>query len=86
MLKAEGEMPLRGLVETQARHLPRGSTAILITPSVRDDTVLVVDYLGRRGLRPVVVFLDAASFGGEAWHTYPDRTNPHTRNTHSTDR
>jgi uncharacterized protein (DUF58 family) len=65
LLKAEGEMPLRGLVETQARHLPRGSTAILITPSVRNDTVLVADYLSRRGLRPVVVFLDAASFGGE---------------------
>jgi uncharacterized protein (DUF58 family) len=65
MLKAEGEMPLRGLVETQARHLPRGSTAILITPSVRDDTVLVVDYLSRRGLRPVAVVIDAASFGGE---------------------
>lgn len=66
MLKAEGEMPLRGLVETQARHLPRGSTAILITPSVRDDTVLVVDYLSRRGLRPVAVLLEAASFGGES--------------------
>jgi uncharacterized protein (DUF58 family) len=65
MLKAEGEMPLRGLVETQARHLPRGSTVILITPTVREDTVVVVDYLSRRGLRPVVVLLDAATFGGE---------------------
>jgi uncharacterized protein (DUF58 family) len=66
MLKAEGEMPLRGLVETQARHIPRGSTTILITPSVRDDTVLVFDYLSRRGLRPVAILLDAASFGGES--------------------
>jgi uncharacterized protein (DUF58 family) len=66
MLKAEGDMPLRGLVETQARHLPRGSTVLLITPSVRKDTVLVVDYLSRRGLRPVAVLLDAASFGGES--------------------
>jgi uncharacterized protein (DUF58 family) len=65
LLKAEGEMPLRGLVETQARHLPRGSTAILITPSVRNDTVLVVDYLNRRGLRPVAILLEADSFGGE---------------------
>lgn len=65
MLQAEGEMPLRGLVETQARHLPRGSTAILITPSVQHDTVLVADYLSRRGLRPVAILLDAASFGGE---------------------
>jgi uncharacterized protein (DUF58 family) len=64
-LKAEGEMPLRGLVETQARHLPRGSTIIIISPTVRDDTVLVVDYLSRRGLRVVVILLDAASFGGE---------------------
>jgi uncharacterized protein (DUF58 family) len=66
LLKAEGEMPLRGLVETQARHLPRGSTVILITPSIRDDTVLVVDYLSRRGLRPVAILLEAASFGGES--------------------
>jgi uncharacterized protein (DUF58 family) len=65
LLKAEGEMPLRGLVETQVRHLPRGSTAIVITPSVRKDTVLVVDYLSRRGLRPVAILLEAASFGGE---------------------
>ena len=65
MLKADGDMPLRGLVETQARHLPRGSTAILITSSVRDEIVLVADYLSRRGLRPVAIILDAASFGGE---------------------
>ncbi len=65
MLRADGDLPLRGLVETQARHLPRGSTAILITPTVRDDTVLVFDYLSRRGLRPVAVLLEAASFGGE---------------------
>ena len=56
---------MRGLVETQARHLPRGSTAILITPSVREDVVLVSDYLSRRGLRPVPIILDAASFGGD---------------------
>lgn len=65
MLKADGDMPLRGLVETQARHLPRGSTAIIITPTVREDSVLVFDYLSRRGLRPVAVMLDAATFGGE---------------------
>jgi uncharacterized protein (DUF58 family) len=65
MLRAEGETPLRGMVETQARHLPRGSTAILVTPSVREDTVLVFDFLARRGLRPVAIIMEAASFGGE---------------------
>jgi uncharacterized protein (DUF58 family) len=69
MLKAEGEMPLRGLVETQARHLPRGSTAILITPSIRQDTVLVFDFLSRRGLYLVAIMLDTASFGGESGTT-----------------
>lgn len=65
MLRAEGETPLRGMVETQARHLPRGSTAILVTPSVREDTVLVFDFLARRGLRPVAIIMEASSFGGE---------------------
>ncbi len=64
LVQAEGEMPLHGLVEAQARHLPRGSTAILITPSASSSVYRTVDLLTRRGLRPVVVLIDAASFGG----------------------
>lgn len=64
LVQAEGEMPLHGLVEAQARHLPRGSTAILITPSTSSSVYRTVDLLTRRGLRPVVVLIDAASFGG----------------------
>jgi len=48
----------------QARHLPRGSTVVLITPSVQKEVALTVSHLLRRGLRPVVVLLDTASFGG----------------------
>jgi uncharacterized protein (DUF58 family) len=62
--RAVGVLPLRGLVTTQARHLPRGSTVILITPSVNDEVVLMVDFIARSGLRPIAVLLDAASFGG----------------------
>jgi uncharacterized protein (DUF58 family) len=64
LVQAEGEMPLQGLVEAQARHLPRGSTAILITPSTSESVYRTIDLLARRGLRPVVVLVDAATFGG----------------------
>jgi uncharacterized protein (DUF58 family) len=65
LLRAEGALPLRALVETQVKHMQRGSTVVLITPSVERDIPLVVDYLLQRGLRPVVVLLEAASFGGQ---------------------
>ncbi|MFQ6102062.1 MAG: DUF58 domain-containing protein [Anaerolineae bacterium] len=64
LLRAEGDLPISALLTAQAQHLPRGSTVILITPSVREEVALAVDVLLRRGLRPVVVLLDAASFGG----------------------
>jgi uncharacterized protein (DUF58 family) len=64
LLQAEGDMPLQGLVEAQARHLPRGSTVVLITPSTADTVYRTVDLLVRRGLRPVVVLVDPLSFGG----------------------
>jgi uncharacterized protein (DUF58 family) len=64
MYKADGEVPFTGLVSNQCRHLPRGSTIVLITPSVREDVPLVVDQLIRLGLRPVVVLIDAETFNG----------------------
>ena len=64
LLKAEGNLPLQSLVEAQARHLPRGSTAVLITPSAAETVFHTADVLLRRGLRPVVVLLDATTFGG----------------------
>jgi uncharacterized protein (DUF58 family) len=64
ILRAEGTLPISALVTGQARHLPRGSTVVLVTPSVREDIVLVVDQLIRLGLRPVVVLLVAETFGG----------------------
>jgi len=64
ILRAEGDLPISALAKAQGHNLPRGSTVVLITPSVHEDVPLTVDYLLRRGLRPVVVLLDAASFGG----------------------
>jgi len=64
ILRAKGNLPLSALVTAQAQRIPRDGTAILITPSVHHDVVLAVDRALRQGLRPIVVLLDAVSFGG----------------------
>ena len=65
-VKCEGNLPLEELIATQAGQLPQGSSAILITPSVRPEIMHAVDNLLRRNLHPTVVLLDAESFGGTA--------------------
>lgn len=65
LMRGEGETRFAGLVLTHARYLPRGSTLFLVTPSVRPDLLPLVDQLQRLGLRPSIVLLDAATFGGE---------------------
>ena len=64
LLRAEGKLPLQGLVEAQIKNLPRGSTVVLITPATGDGVVLSVELLSRRGMRPIVVLIDAESFEG----------------------
>jgi uncharacterized protein (DUF58 family) len=61
---AEGDLPFRALIETQVKHMVRGSTVILITPSTSSEVGLMVDFLIQRGLKPITVLLDASSFGG----------------------
>jgi uncharacterized protein (DUF58 family) len=64
LFKADGKIPLQGLVEAQARNLPRGSTVVMITPAYGDGVSLSVELLSRSGMRPIVVMIDAESFGG----------------------
>lgn len=64
LLRSMGEISLRGLVEMQVKHMTRGSTIILITPSVDQEVPLVIDYLIQRGLRPIAVLLNAQTFSG----------------------
>ena len=44
--------------------MPRGSTAVIVTPSASDTVYRTADLLMRRGMRPVIVLLDALTFGG----------------------
>jgi uncharacterized protein (DUF58 family) len=64
LTKTEGELPLRALIETQVKHMVRGSTIVIITSSTSHEVALVVDFLIQRGLKPIIVLVDASSFGG----------------------
>jgi len=64
-VQADGEISIAAVIAAQASQLPHGSSAILVTPSVRGDLIAAVEDLQRRYLRPLVVLLDAKSFGGE---------------------
>lgn len=65
-VSSDGNLSLAGLVATQSALLPQGSSVILITPTTRPELLQAVDELLRRFLSPVVVLLDAKSFGGPA--------------------
>jgi uncharacterized protein (DUF58 family) len=64
LTRAIGNLPLRALIETQVKHMVRGSTVVLITASTSREVALIVDFLLQRGLKPIVVIIDASSFGG----------------------
>ena len=64
-LHAEGDLSISALMTGHAQHMPRGSTVIIVTPSTEDDVALAADLLSQRGLRPIVVLVDAGSFGGD---------------------
>jgi hypothetical protein len=61
---AVGDLPLRALIETQVKHMVRGSTVVLITSSTSREVALIADFLLQRGLKPIAVLIDAESFNG----------------------
>ncbi len=65
LVQGKGRMPLFYLIEAQARHMPRGSTVVIITPSDTADIERMADLLMRRGMKPVWVLLESSSFGGK---------------------
>jgi uncharacterized protein (DUF58 family) len=64
LLRAEGRLPFEALVDAQARHMPRGSTVILITTSAEKGVLTIADILLRRGHHPVAIVIDSTTFGG----------------------
>jgi len=66
LLRAQGKLPIQGLIEAEVKNLPRGSTVIIITPAREENMLVTIELLGRRGMRPIIVLLNAATFGGSA--------------------
>jgi len=64
LTRAKGTLPLRALIETQVKHMVRGSTVVLITSSTLREVALIGDFLLQRGLKPIAVLIDASTFGG----------------------
>ncbi|MCS7282563.1 MAG: DUF58 domain-containing protein [Anaerolineae bacterium] len=64
VFQADGEFPLPALLRARARHIPRGSTLVVITPAVQQEVAVAIAEQARRGLRPIAVLLNAATFGG----------------------
>jgi uncharacterized protein (DUF58 family) len=64
-MEPNGDLSLAALVSMQASQLPQGSSVILVTSNIKQDLLIAVDDLQKRYLRPIVVLLDGASFGGE---------------------
>jgi uncharacterized protein (DUF58 family) len=63
-LKGNGSLPLIGLVESEAPQLPRASTVVLISPSTDPSVEVAIDSLLMRSMKPILVHIDAESFGG----------------------
>jgi uncharacterized protein (DUF58 family) len=64
LFHAESQIPFTGMVSSHTRYISRGSTTIMVTPSVDPQLTGTVDQVSRFGLRPILILLDAFSFGG----------------------
>jgi uncharacterized protein (DUF58 family) len=64
--RTSGDFPLSELLRLESPQVARGSTALIITTATDDVRwVSQAHIMLRRGLRPVCLLLDGASFGGE---------------------
>lgn len=64
VLRARGALRLDEVLQIEGDSLPRGTTVVLVTPSLDRRWVITAQVMQRRGLRPVAVLIDAATFGG----------------------
>ncbi|MCR4407554.1 MAG: DUF58 domain-containing protein [Anaerolineae bacterium] len=66
VIRAQGLSSLAQVLAVESKHLRRGTTLLIITPSTDRRWVLTARDLTRRGLHSTAVLLDAKSFGREA--------------------
>lgn len=66
VLRATGQIPLTDMLHAESHLFPRGTTVIVITPTVREGWAISARQLARRGLRLVTVLVDPESFGARS--------------------
>ncbi len=64
VLRAEGQLPVQDMLYAESHLLPRGTTVLVITPTVDHQWITAVRHLSQRGLRVVTISINPASFGG----------------------
>ena len=64
LLQQEGDLPFLGLVTAQENHLAKGSTVVMITPSISEGIGSAANELSMRSMHPVVILIDPSTFGG----------------------
>jgi hypothetical protein len=69
ILQADGIHPMNSWVEMKIHSLPRGCIIVMTTPSSDNDILILANFLRHTGMHPVVIWLDAGTFGAE-------KTNP----------
>ncbi len=60
--RAEGSIPLAQILAAETVHFTRNITVIVVTSSTNSDWVIGLRHLVSRGVRPVAVVIDPASF------------------------
>ncbi|MCC6259644.1 MAG: DUF58 domain-containing protein [Anaerolineales bacterium] len=63
-MEANSALSLLALTSAQASQIPQGSSIVLITSNIKPELLFAVEELRKRYLRPIVVLLEPASFGG----------------------
>lgn len=64
LVESRGQAPLNEVLSSSLDRIGPNAIAVLITPAARGVILAACSLLGEHGVRPVVIVLDAASFGG----------------------
>ena len=64
VLRAAGQVAIEDVLDAESQIFPRGTTVIVISPSVQEAFATTMRQLVRRGLRAVPIAIDPESFGG----------------------
>jgi len=63
VIRARGRMPIGDVVAVEASYFSRDTTAVVVTPSTDEGLADILRSLGRRGIRAIVVLIEASTFG-----------------------